>query len=136
MSDTEDEHAPARGMVRAAKPLERAMFLFNQPPGMETPEMRRKAAQVLGFSVALQVFVFWVTPYLMKYQGPVSQLGFFVMIAVFGAAFLLVPASLFRVIYGVTDKDDGNGIVRGFVAFTLFLLTCFASCYVYANITK
>lgn len=135
MSD-EDEHAKARAMVSAAKPLERAMFLFNQPPGMESPEMRKKAGQVFGVSVALQIFVFWVTPYLMKYQGPVSQLGFFVMIAVFGSAFLLVPASLFRVLYGVTNPNDGNGIVRGFVAFTLFLVTCFVSCFLYANLSK
>lgn len=43
-----------------------------------------------------------------------------------------MPASLFRVIYGATDPHDGNG----FVAFTLFLLTCFVSCSLYANLTK
>lgn len=129
-------HEGARAMVRAAKPLEQVMFLFNQPPGMETPEMRRRAGRVFFAGLTLQVAVFWGTPYLMRYQGPVSRLGFFLVIAVFGTAFLLVPASLFRLIFGVTDANDGNGLVRGFVGFVLFLLSCFASCYVYANLTR
>jgi hypothetical protein len=133
----DDEHAEARAMVSAASPLERVMFLFNQPPGMATPEMRRKAAQVLGVGVALQVFVFWVTPDLMRVEGgPGSKVLMFVVLAVYGTAFLLVPASLFRIIYGVTYPHDGNGIVRGFVAFGLFLLSCFASCSVYGALTK
>lgn len=134
---TEDEHAEARAMVSAARPLERVMFLFNQPPGMATPEMRRMGALALGLGLSLQVLVFWVTPYLMRVDaGPASKVAVFVVLAVYGTAFLLVPASLFRIIYGVTNPYDGNGIVRGFVAFALFLLSCFASCYVYGALTK
>lgn len=126
----------AKRMVAAAAPLERAMFLFNQPPGMETPEMRRKASRVLVVSAVLMAFMFWVTPVLMRVSGPVSKLGFFIVLAAYGSAFLLVPASLFRIIFGVTDPNDGNGIVRGMVGFVLFLVTSIGACLSYGFVSR
>lgn len=125
-------------MVAAAQPLERVMFLFNQPPGWSSADMRRKAGVVFAVSVVLVSIVFGITPTLMRMSGPISQMGFFVILMVYGTGFLLLPASLFRIIYGVTDPNDGFGykLVRGFVAFVLFLFTSFASCMIYGQITR
>lgn len=122
--------------MQAGKPLARLMFLFEPSPGMTTEEMRRKSRWALLAGVALQVSVFWSTPYFMRQTGGLGQVFMFLFLIFYGLGFLLVPASLFRLMYGVTNPHDGNGIIRGFVAFVLFLLSCFASCYVYANVTK
>lgn len=134
MSDEEEGKGAA--MVRAGKPLEHAMFLFNPPTGMDSAQMRRKARWALLVGVVVQIAVFWSTPIFLKTSGGLGQVFFFLFLMFYGLGFLLVPASVFRLMYGVPNPDDGNGIIRGFVAFVLFVLSCFASCYLYANLTR
>ncbi len=123
-----DEHEAGRAMVDAARPLERALVFFNQPPAIGAREMRRTTATVLGVSVAPTVFRFGVTAHLMRYQGLASRVSFFVMRAARGAAFRFVPTSLFRVVSGVTREDGGNGIVRRVVGLALFIATSVLAC--------
>ena len=69
---SEDEEKGA-AMVQAGKPLARLMFLFEPPPGMTTEEMRRKSRWALLAGVALQVSVFWSTPYFMRQTGGLGK---------------------------------------------------------------
>jgi hypothetical protein len=126
-----------RRLVAGATPVfERVMFLFN-PPGDMTPEqMRRKSLLALAGSAVLMALVYGLTPAMMRMRGPVSSLGFGFVLMFYGFSFLIVPASLFRLMFGITDKNDGNSIIRGFVAVVLFFVTAIGSCLLYGQINN
>lgn len=129
MSEEQAERVMALG-----GPLKYALFLFDPPAGMTAQDARRKALKVLGVGLGLMVIVYAGTPLLMRLKEG-GQTLMPVILVLFGSAFLLVPAALFRLIFGVVSDDSVSAKMgRWLVAVILFGVTSIGSCLLYGQV--
>jgi drug/metabolite transporter (DMT)-like permease len=126
----------ARLLLVLGSPLQSTLFLFNPPPDMSSTEARRRAAVIAGISAVAVAALFLVTPWLMQ-QHSGGEAFLPIIIFGFGVPYLLLPASLFRLAFGVPADDSWSGkFFRGLAAAVLFVVTSVGSCLVAGQLNR
>lgn len=126
----------ARLLLVLGSPLQSTLFLFSPPPEMSSLDARRRAAVIGGLSAVGVAVLFLVTPWLMR-QHSGGSVALPVIIFGFGVPYLLLPASLFRLAFGVpVNQSWAAKFLRGLVAAVLFVVTSVGSCLVAGQLNR
>lgn len=124
-------------MLMLGSPLATTLFLFTPPAGMTSGEARKRAAIVFAASLGLVALAFIVLGYLTR--NPQLSLGswaFPVVLLIAGSGYLLLPASIFRMLFGIPESDDGfSRFLRGVFGFFLFIVVFIGSLVLYGQLT-
>lgn len=139
MSAQQDKRAAALFMGLGA-PLAHTLWMFSPPPNMTDAEMRRRSKWMLLISLVLLLVAFQVMLFLMRNRAPGASKELVATVAIFicGVPYLLIPASIFRLIFGVPTRGSGRFVrfLRGCAALLTFFITFIGSLVVLGFVTR
>lgn len=137
MNDPSVAKRQARVMLVLGAPLATTLFLFTPPPEMTSSEARKRAGIAFLASLVLVALAFIVLGYLTAHPHlTFGKVGLPVVLLIAGSGYLLLPASLYRMVFGVPESTNaGLKFLRGIFAFGLFFVTFVGSLILYGQIT-